>query len=230
MTVDAVHAHRSFRTTMPTHNGPAEEVDGVTVTLPPGGLVLGSGQAGALVVRLFRSVPVRMCVVSAGQLVQLIAYRSVALGAHVTVVTDNVGAWSRLVQAVPRGPAWLTVLPTGSRVTATGSVAHPSLVIDATRDHQALPSWEQGTWQTFVSLQPTVESSDEQRLRSYDLLVTQQLEADAAEAARRAFGLAPDRAGWLTQMPPGVLAVAAAGQLAFGQLSVSQMEQRIFGR
>lgn len=219
-----------FRTSIPTHNGRAEELGDATVTLPPGGLVLGSGQAGALVVRLFRSAPVRMCVVSAGQLAQLIAYRSVALGAHVTVVTDNVNTWGRLVQAVPRGPAWLSVLPTGSRVTAPGSMARPSLVIDATSDHQALPRWEQGTWQTFVSLQPTVDASDEQRLRSYDLLVTQRLGQDAAEAARRAFGLAPDRAGWLTQMPAGVLAVAAAGQLAFGQLQASAMEQRIFGR
>lgn len=220
---------QAFRPQLPTHHGRSEELGDAVVTLPPGGLVLGSGQAGALVVRLFRSAPVRMCVVSVGQLAQLVAYRAIALGAHVTVVTDNVPAWSRLVQAVPHGPAWLSVLPTGTRVTTTGSMARPSLVIDATSDHQALPRWEQGSWQTFVSVQATVEPSDEQRLRSYDLLVTQQLAPEAANAARRAFGLAPDRANWLTQMPPGVVAVAAAGQLAFGQLAASGMEQRIFG-
>ena len=198
------------------------------LVLPPAGLVLGSGQSGALVVRLFRSDPVRMCVVSAGQLAQLIAFRALAVGAHVTVVTDAVAAWGRLVSAVPRGPAWLTVLPTGARVTAGGSLARPSLVVDATRDHQALPRWEQGDWQTFVCVQSDLEPADETRLRSYDLLVTQRLEPAASEVARRGFGLAKDRAGWLTQMPAGVVGVAAAGQLAFGQLGLSAMEQRLF--
>jgi hypothetical protein len=200
----------------------------LNLTLPPAGLVLGSGNAGSLVVRLFRSDPVRICVVSVGQLAQLIAYRALAVGAHVTVVTDAVAAWGRLVSAVPRGPSWLTVLPTGARVTASGSLARPSLVVDATRDHQALPRWEQGDWQTFMSVQANLEVSDEARLRSYDLLISQRLEPAAAELARRGFGLAKDRASWLTQMPPGVVAVAAAGQLSFGQLSLSTMEQRLF--
>ncbi|REF36566.1 hypothetical protein [Thermasporomyces composti] len=211
------------------HETHAQELADTSLVLPPSGLVLGSGQSGALVVRLFRSDPVRMCVVSPGRLAQLIAFRAVAVGAHVTVVTDAVAAWSRLVQAVPRGPAWLTVLPTGARVNATGSVARPSLVVDATRDHQALPRWEQGDWQTFVCVQSDLAPADEARLRSYDLLVTQRLSSQAADVARRGFGLAKDRAAWLTQMPPDVLAVAAAGQLAFGRLGLSTLEQRLFG-
>ncbi|HEY8456264.1 MAG TPA: hypothetical protein VIL34_11755 [Actinopolymorphaceae bacterium] len=220
----------SYFPTIPSHEAYAEDLSHLTLTLPAAGLVLGSGNgpAGTLVVRLFRSDPVRICVVSVGQLAQLIAYRALAVGAHVTVVTDAVAAWGRLVSAVPRGPGWLTVLPTGARVTATGSLARPSLVIDATRDHQALPRWEQGDWQTFLSVQSTLEANDETRLRSYDLLVTQRLSPEAAEVARRGFGLAQDRAQWLRDMPPGVVAVAAAGQVAFGQLSLSTMEQRLF--
>ena len=214
--------------TVQSHETHADDLTDVNLVLPPAGLVLGSGQSGALVVRLFRSDSVRICVVSAGQLAQLIAYRALAVGAHVTVVTDAVAAWGRLVSAVPRGPGWLTVLPTGARVTATGSLARPSLVVDATRDHQALPRWEQGDWQTFVSVQSDLEPTDETRLRSYDLLIAQRLEPAASEVARRGFGLAKDRAGWLTQMPAGVVGVAAAGQLAFGQLSLSTMEQRLF--
>lgn len=213
---------------VPSHEARDRDLGDVTLTLPPAGLVLGSGQSGALVVRLFRAEPVRVCVVSAGQLAQLIAYRSVALGAHVTVVTDAVQAWSRLVQAVPRGPTWLSVLPTGTRVAATGTLLRPSLVVDATTEHQALPRWEQGQWQTFMSVQPGLEENDEQRLRSYDVVVTQRLHDAGAEAVRRAFGLGPDRASWLTQMPPGVIAVATAGQLAFGQLAASSLEQRLF--
>ncbi|MBM7784506.1 hypothetical protein [Tenggerimyces flavus] len=214
---------------VPGHATHAEELTGAAVRLPPGGVVLGSGQDGVLVVRLFRAQPVRLCIHSAGQLAQLIAYRAMALGAHVTVVTDTVSAWSRLVQSVPRGPAWFTVLPAGSRVTATGTITRPSLVIDATSDNRALPRWEQGQWQTFASVDREITPSDLHVLRTYDLLVTQRLQPTAAEIARRAFGLAPDRATWLTQMPAGVLAVAAPGQLAFGQMTVSNAEQRLLG-
>lgn len=225
----SLRTHRTHLPQVQAHETRLDDLDDISLTLPPAGLVLGSGQAGALVVRLFRSDPVRICVVSRGQLAQLVAYRAIAVGAHVTVVTDAVAAWGRLVSAVPRGPAWLTVLPTGARVSATGSVARPSLVIDATRDHQALPRWEQGDWQTFMSVQTDLEPADEQRLRSSDLLIAQRVEPAAADVARRGFGLARDRAGWLTQMPPDVVAVAAAGQLAFGQLGLSGMEQRLFG-
>jgi ESX secretion system protein EccE len=218
----------SYVPTVQAHGTHIDALGDLSLTLPPAGLVLGFDRSNALVVRLFRSDPVRICVVSVGQLAQLIAYRALAVGAHVTVVTDAVAAWSRLVSAVPRGPAWLTVLPTGARVSATGSLARPSLVVDATRDHQALPRWEQGDWQTFVSVQSTLEPADETRLRTYDLLVAQRLDEGAADVARRGFGLAKDRASWLTQMPGGVVGVAAAGQLAFGQLSLSAMEQRLF--
>lgn len=218
----------TYQPTVQAHETHADALGDLSLTLPAAGLVLGSGPEGALVVRLFRSDPVRICVVSLGQLAQLIAYRALAVGAHVTVVTDAVAAWSRLVSAVPRGPSWLTVLPTGARVTATGSLARPSLVVDATRDHQALPRWEQGDWQTFVSVQSDLETSDEVRLRSYDLLIAQRLAPPAAEVARRGFGLAKDRARWLIEMPSGVVGVAAAGQLSFGQLGLSRMEQRLF--
>lgn len=232
------------------------ELAAASVTLPPAGLVLGAGEDGALVVRLFRSEPLRVGVVSAGQLAQLIAYRAVAVGAHVTVVTDDPQAWGRLVGAVPRGPAWLTVLPGGARVNAIGSVVRPSLVVDATQDQRALPRWEQGRWQTFMSVLPELpgleasgaelaggESAARETagtretavireaagaLRSYDLLITQRLEDRAADAVRLAFGLSWDRAVWFAQMPPGVVAVAATGQLAFGQLGLSDAERRLY--
>lgn len=210
------------------HLSRASELAGTTVALPAGGLVLGSGEGDPLIVRLFRASPIRVCAVGAPELAQLMTFRAIALGAHATVVTDAVAQWSRMVAAVPRGPHWLTVLPAGSRVAASGNIVRPSLVVDATSDRQTLPRWEQAPWQTFVSVRGELDQDAQATLRSFDLLVTQRLSAAGADAVRRAFGLAQDRANWLTQMPADVLAVAAVGQLAFGQIRLSSVEQQMF--
>lgn len=206
-----------------------DDLSGVTFSVPSSGLVLGLVEDTGLVVRMFRAEPVRVCVISTGPLAQLLALRALALGAHVTVITDEVNRWSPLVAAVPGGPSMLAVLPSGARVQATGSMERPSLVIDATSDHRALPRWEQSPWQTFVSVQPDAGEDPATGLRAFDLVVTQRLGSSGAEGVRRAFGLAQDRAAWLTQMPPYAVAVAARGQLAFGQLRLSTAEQRLFG-
>lgn len=215
--------------TVPRHMTRTSELSGQGAALPAAGLVLGTEES-PLVVRLFRSVPVRVCVVGAPELTQLVTFRAIGLGAHATVVTDAVAYWSRVVALLPRGPQWLTVLPAGSRVAASGSVVRPSLVVDATADRQTLPRWEQAPWQTFVSWRTELDQDAQTTLRSHDLLITQRLSAAGADVARRAFGLAQDRAAWLTQMPTGVVAVAGVGQLAFGQIRLSSVEQQhLFG-
>lgn len=214
--------------TVPRHGTRVAELSGQSVTLPSGGLVLGTTDDAPLIVRLFRAAPLRVCVAAPIELAQLITFRSIALGAHVTVVSDAVTQWSRLMSAVPRGPHWMTVLPAGSRVSASGSIVRPSLVLDATSDRKTLPRWEQAPWQTFVSLRADLDDDAQIALRSHDLLITQRLSNTGADIVRRAFGLPQDRAAWLTQMPPGVLAVATVGQLAFGQISLSTVEQQLF--
>lgn len=214
--------------TVPMHSTRTAELAGQVATLPSGGLVLGTTDEAPLIVRMFRAQPLRVCIAGPVELAQLITYRAVALGAHVTVVTDAVAQWTRLVSAVPRGPHWMTVLPAGSRVSASGSVVRPSLVVDATSDRRTLPRWEQAPWQTFCSLRADLDDDAQLALRSHDLLITQRQSSAGADACRRAFGLPQDRASWLTQMPPGVLAVATVGQLAFGQISLSSVEQQLF--
>src|SRR5690606_17313715 len=93
--------------TVPMHSTRTAELAGQVATLPSGGLVLGTTDEAPLIVRMFRAQPLRVCIAGPVELAQLITYRAVALGAHVTVVTDAVAQWTRLVSAVPRGPHWM---------------------------------------------------------------------------------------------------------------------------
>lgn len=235
---------------VPAHELVGGRATAATVRLPAAGVALGPDESGTpLVIRLFGEKPVRVRVVSTGPLAQLLGYRAVALGAKVTVVTDAVAAWAPLVSALPRqgavpaamrpsagahvtGRPPLTVLPSGSRVPAHGSAGAPSLVVDATSGSDALPSWEHGHWQTFVS----VDAADELTvaaladLRTFGLLLCERMPPFAVERVRDAYGLAYDRAVWLSQLPPGKIAVAVPGQLALVDLELSARERSLFDR
>jgi len=124
----------------------------------------------------------------------------------------------------------LTVLPSGSTVSAVGTAASPVLVIDATLASAALPRWEQGPWQTFVSLDvPTaLRPSDLADLRSYDLLLAERVPPFVVERVRDAYGTPYNQAVWLSQLPEGRIAVAVPGQLSVADLSLSTAEQSLF--
>jgi hypothetical protein len=220
---------------------PAHELVGgrgtaASLVFPPGGLTIGVDSTGsAVVLRLLREKPVRARVLAAGPLAQVLAFRAIALGARVTVVTDQVAAWSRLAAAVPR-PATgqirqpgLTVLPSGSTVSAVGTAASPVLVIDATVASAALPRWEQGPWQTFVSLDApaALRPADLADLRSFDLLLAERVPPFAVEQVRDAYGTPYDQAVWLSQLPTGRIAVAVPGQLSVADLHLSPAEQKL---
>ena len=222
---------------------PAHELVGgrgtaVTVTLPAGGLALGSDPSGApVVLRLLRERPVRARVLASVPLVQVLACRALALGARVTVVTDQVAAWSRLARTIPRiavgqvDRPGLTVLPAGSRVTAVGTSASPVLVIDATLGTDVLPRWEQGPWQTFVSLDvpESLNPGDLDDLSTFDVLLAERVPPFAVEKVREAYGTPYDQAVWLSQLPPGRVAVAVPGQLSIAELGVSAPERELVG-
>jgi len=223
---------------------PAHELVGgrgtaASLVLPPGGLTIGVDSTGtAVVLRLLREKPVRARVLAAGPLAQVLAYRAIALGARVMVVTDRVAAWSRLAGSVPRPGTGqnhqpgLTVLPSGSTVSAVGTAASPVLVIDATVASAALPRWEQGPWQTFVSLDvpAALRPSDLADLRSYDLLLAERVPPFVVERVRDAYGTPYDQAVWLSQLPAGRIAVAVPGQLSVADLSLSAAERMLLDR
>lgn len=217
---------------------PAHElVGGATsaiLRLPTGGLIVGTDEhAAPFTIRLFGEQPASVRMFADSPLAQLVALRGLAVGARVSVLTDDVGRWAPLVQALPRSthdrPALLTVLPAGGHVRITATATAPSLVVRASAGGRHA---EPRPWQTVLAtdradgISPALLSD----LRDYQLLMTERVPPFAVQRIRETFGLPYDRAVWLSQLPEGRIAVVAPGQLSLVKVSRSAAERALLVR
>ncbi len=207
---------------------------GATLRLPAGGLVLGSAEHGAtFTVRLFGEQSARVRMFADSPLAQVVVLRALALGARVSVLTDEVAAWTPLVRALPRSahgaPGPFTVLPAGGHVQVVGTAAVPSLVV---RAGAGVRHPEPGAWQTVLATDRAATISPTQLLdlRDHQLLFTERVPPFAVERIRETFGLPYDRAVWLSQLPAGRIAVVAPGQLSIVEVSRSAAERALLDR
>jgi ESX secretion system protein EccE len=212
---------------------PAHEVVGGAtrsiVRLPAGGLVLGTDEQGTPVtIRLFGDQPTRVRMLTDGPLAQLMALRTLALGARVNVLTDQVAGWAPLLRAVPQshsgGPPPVTVVPSAGEVRVKATAAVPLLVVRATAGGARPP--QPAPWQSVVAADPIagigpLHLSD---LSDHQLLITERVPPFAVQPIRETFGLPYDRAVWLSQLPEDRIAVVGPGQLAIVDVRRSPVE------
>jgi hypothetical protein len=216
---------------------PAHELVGGATSailwLPTGGLVLGTDErALTFVIRLFGERPARVRIVADSPLAQLLCLRALALGARVSVLTDDAARWAPLLRAMPRptpGASVFTVLPANGHVRVTATATVPSLVVWPSGGGRHP---EPSPWQTVVATDPAVGISSAQLsdLRDYQLLITERVPPFAVERIRDTFGLPYDRAVWLSQLPAGRIAVVAPGHLSLVDVSRSAAEAALLDR
>lgn len=214
----------------PAHTLAAEALHNLDLPTSDGGLVVGQEPDGQpVVVRLFRKRPTRVAAFGGVHVVMLLAFRALAHGAQVVVISPRPPAWAPLVQAAPPGPAWVTVVPPGSATPPAGSMLRPSLLVEDTGVGQSRVRHDLGTWQSAISVEPSVTEAVTPTLASCDLAIVQRPALQAARPLQDAFALPPDALRWLPQMPDDVLALAVPGKLRFVRVVPTQVEQATFG-
>lgn len=212
------------------HRLPVEALPALDVPTDRGGLVVGQDPNGqSVVLRLFRPAPVRIGVYGAGYFVTLLAFRALAHGAQVVVVTARPGPWAPLVRAAPPGPAWVSVLPPASPTPPAGSMLRPSLLVEDADVGQGGVRHDLGTWQAAVTFEPVLTDAA-QSMRSFDLAVLARPGRLSLRPVQDAFRLPADAVRWLPQMPDDVLALVTPGRCGFVRLVPSAVEQTTFGR
>jgi hypothetical protein len=208
----------------PAHAVAAGALGGLDLPLDAGGLVVGQDRDGQpVVVRVFRPRPTRVGAFGNVHVVMLLAFRALALGAQVVVVSPRPAVWAALAQAAPPGPAWVSPTP------PAGSVLRPSLLVEDTGVGQGRVRHDLGTWQCAITVEPSVTDAVEPTLAACDLVLVQRAAVQAARPLRDTLSLPPDALRWLPQMPDDVLAVAAPGQLRFVRVVPTQVELTTFG-
>ncbi len=205
--------------------GPAELV------LPHGsaGLMLGANRHGnAVTVRLFRPVGTRVMLVGGLPAAQLVAMRTLALGARVIVQTTRPHAWEPFVRAMSRPGRTIPLVPPGRPVPAepVTPLAPLLVVLDAPPPTGPRPGV---AWQTTLLVRDELTPADADALGRADLAVLQPLSQAEAAIAGTALGLG-ESAQWLTRIRHDMVAVVNRRALRWAMLAGTPIEAQLIGR
>ncbi|MBM7082673.1 hypothetical protein [Micromonospora humidisoli] len=196
----------------------------------PAGLVLGADRRRAAVtIRLFRPEPTRVVLVGGVWAGQLVAFRALALGARVVVVTADPTTWTGFgPAALGRAADRVEVRVDGRPVPAAGTAGQPTLIVRDLPPH-APGSTIPGPWQAELTVLRRLDAGTAPALRDSDLCVLQRLSADESVTAQQALRLPPDSGRFLRVMADDMLALVGGGADRHLWISQTPVEQHLLG-
>lgn len=199
------------------------------VSTGPSGLLLGSGDAGTVTLRLFRPQPTRVLLAVPEYVTWLVAFRALSLGAHVTIVADDRRRWQVLIDAMIAANGTCDLVSRGEDLPGQGRPYRPSLVVDDTgADAAAIVP---GAWQCVASLRDIASSEAIHQLRSADIALASPCGTRVAENLRRAYVLSARQAKLCNNLENNELVVAMPRRLVRVVVPPTPLEYAVmFGR
>ncbi len=213
------------------HFGPPRKAAAVaSLTTPYGGsgLMIGVNRhQEPLAFRLFRPEATRIVVIGGVPITQIVAIRSMALGAHVLVQTTRPWAWEAFSRGLGPG-APLTVMAPGPVTVPPGHPLHPLLtIVDA---GPVAADRSPGTpWHSTLVLRDDLSPVDVDVLGRADLALLQPLHPAEAAVAVSVLGLSRDQESWLARAQPGMVGVVHRRSVRWAALQQTQFEQQLIG-
>jgi hypothetical protein len=208
----------------------ADHATAAAVTLHTGGsgLLLGTAPDGApATVRLFRPEPTSAVAVGGLPLAQLVAFRALAVAAHVLVETSRPGAWQTFVH-LSAGTTGSIRLVQHAADEQPGTVHRPRLLlVDAGASASAEPR-RVARWATALTVHEQLNSWSAPLVGSSDLALLQALTPAEARLAATALNL-PDGGRELTGRPADALVVARRGGWRAAHVQLTDVEQWLIG-
>lgn len=192
----------------PTTESRAVQPPAPRVHTGPSGMVLGSTARGPVSIRLFRPHPTRLVVAGPQYVSWLLAYRTVSMGAHVSVLPEHARDWQGLVERIRHSNGTADLLGPGSQVPGGGRPYRPSLIVSdiaagpasaaarvggRTNDTRELNLREApgqlGNWQAMLMPLDLTGPSSVQTLRNCDLALIAPTDERVLENMRKAYFL-----------------------------------------
>ena len=209
------------------HLLPVDALPQLDVPLTTGGLVLGHIRQQPVVVRLFGNRPTYVGIFAAAYVARLLAFRALAVGAQVTVLTPGPARWQSLASAAP--PRRVAVDRPGLPTPTGNTAVRPLLLCEDVGAGEHPLRRDLSAWQTQAQLWPFVTPQLIAPLRSFDLVILQRIQPEAVHPVQRAFGLPEQTARWFAQMPDDTVAALAEGRVQFVNLLPTSTETAAFG-
>jgi hypothetical protein len=194
----------------------------------PSGLLIGEDVNGRqpVTVNVLRELPTQIGVFGVSSVARLLAFRALAFGARLTVLTPAPTTWAAL-RTVAAGPPWVLIAPPNTRVPHSGSAIAPSMIVDDTGVTPPGLRRDVGPWQTVLTVCARLTAQSLADLRLFDLLAIGRLSGQDARLLCAAGSLSQQAVRWLVELPTDVVALAIAGRLTFVRLAPTPTEQAV---
>lgn len=208
-----------------------DDLGGLHLRLGVGGLRLGTLPDGAPVaVRLFRPLPTQVAIAGPRYLARLLAFRALAIGANVEVISIS-AAWKPLLDLQPAGR--VAMLPPGRRAagaTALRSDAgRPVLRCEEVKAAGFAPWAGLAPRQAYAVVCEDVGPQEASGLAQFDLALVQRPTDECLEPLQRTFALGDDLVEAVRHSGPGEVLVLAEGTAGIVSLSLTPLELSILG-
>ncbi len=153
------------------------------------GILLGHSRDGSpAALRLFRPQPTRVFTCVRDYMKWVLIFRSVALGAHITLVTTNPRAWTVLVQALQACGGTVEVTSDPTAIPGQGRPYRPSLVVDDSAEADGA-RMSLGVWQSVLVLEDAASSSAIHAMRACDVTLVSPRDGRVSENMKRGLAL-----------------------------------------
>ena len=225
---------------VPTGRQPSLRIGWHTASLPaltemgvssPGtGLILGADHDKKPVpIRCFRGEPTRITLVGGVWAAQMVAFRALALGAQLVVMTADPQSWNGVGERAVGRKDGVIVLHGERPGSAIGTARYPSLVVHdlgMTGPENPPPI---GPWQTQMTVIRRLDKRGVPALQRCDLLVLQRLHPTEAAVAETALRLTRHSAQLLQVMEDEMLALIGGGANRYLWLHPTAVERQFMG-
>jgi hypothetical protein len=204
----------------------ADRATAAAVTLRTGGsgVVLGRDDSGGLAgVALFRPEPTTGVLVGGIALAQLVAFRSLAVGAAVVVETGRPAAWQAFVNLAAGSTGSITTVAHAPD-EGPGTVDRPRLLVVDADSPASVEPHRPGGWSTVLTAHDRASSWNAPLLAGCDVALLHQLAPGEARVVATALNL-PDAARALSGQPPGRVAVASRAGWRSVSVQLTEVER-----
>lgn len=189
------------------------------IAAPRSGVHLGTGQAGAVTLRLFRLTGTRIALASRVLPAQLIAVRTLAAGTTVQVVTSRPQLWEPLLRNSPSS----LVVPAAAALPQTSG---PELLIDD-RPAEARTPIEIRPWQCRIDVRTQWTPAELAGFAHNDLTMFGAVPPDTAAMIGATFGLRRNATEPLCRLDSGSFGMLRRGRIDYVSLNPTPAEGQV---
>jgi hypothetical protein len=194
------------------------------------GLILGADRdQGPVQVNFFRPTPTRITLVGGVWAGQLVAFRVLALGARVVVVTADPYAWQGFGERATGQGDRVAVMTAEQPLALTATVRQPILVIYDQGGVGAVTPQPLGPWQTQLTILRRLDQSGLSSVQDCDLVMLQRLTGAEAALAGDALRLPAASRHLLQVMADDMVALIGGGADRYVWLTQTDVERQYAG-